>query len=164
MTADQMRLAAKILAGETIPSNNDGAEEEFERLYVSDSEDESFTEIEMNRQSRLQKANELIYNDSDDEHERQSISKNKKPTNEKDMFDVIEDGAEQMDQDNKQIEDEPMDDQNVGAAFESEEFNSQMIRQRLAELDDSDNESDDGMMNGMLNLSTFSSQILNKLF
>lgn len=148
MNAHQMRLVAKILGGETIESSNNGAEEDFERLYVSDSDDESFTEIEMNRQSRLQKANELIYNDSDDENERQSIAITKIPTNEENMFDMIKNGTEQMDQDDDHDEDEPENQRNAAGAFESEEFNSQMIRQRLAELDDSDNESDNGI--GML--------------
>lgn len=145
MSAHQMRLAAKVLSGEPMEDDRNAADDNFERLYVSDSEDESFTEIEVDRQNRLQKARDLIYNDSDNEDERQSISKSQNTTKEVNSFDLLRSGAEQMD-DEDVIE--PVNDQHrsvVGAAtFDSEEFNSQVIRRRLAELDDSDDESDNG--------------------
>lgn len=142
MTAHQMRLAAKILSGEPIEDNRNAADEEFERLYVSDSEDDSFTEIEADRQNRIRKARDLMYNDSDDEDERQSISKSINTTKDGNSFDLLKNGAEQMGHGNGI---EPVNDQHstvVGATFDSEEFNSQVIRRRLAELDDSDDGSD----------------------
>lgn len=146
MTADQMRLAAKILGGESIESNSvsvSEADADFERLtYVSDSEDDSFTGIEEDRQNRLQKARELIYNDSDDEDERQSISKSKNATKESNMFDLIKNGAEEN-------EEEPETDQNNAHAMDSEEYNSQVIRRRLAELDDSDSDNEIGILNSV---------------
>lgn len=144
MTAKEMRLAAKLLSGEPIENvETANVDDDFDRLYVSDSEDESFTEIEKDRQNRLQRANELIYNDSDnDEEHRPAPNPNPKPTKKPkggiNLFDMVKDGAEQMDQDN---EDESNDGQNT-TAFDSEEFNSQVIRNRLAQLEDSDSESD----------------------
>lgn len=140
MTASQMRMAAKILSGDVTDDSADVAVEDFERLYVSDSEDESFTEIEMNRQNRLQKARELIYNDSDDEDNRSAISTHKQTSStERNAFDMIKNGTDPQDE---RTDDNELRNDNVNQApqFDSEEFNSQVIRRRLAELDDSDNE------------------------
>lgn len=172
MTANQMRLAAKIVGGESIADATDSGDgnevaagddddddgNNFERLYVSDSEDDSFSAIDMDRKNRLQKARDLMYNDSDDESERGpniTASKylattSKSATTQGDAFDMMRNGNDQ----NEQAE--PMDqmelsgaqeaDDNVMPAiqFDSEDFNSQVIRRRLAELDDSDGgDSDD---------------------
>lgn len=73
MTAKEMRLAAKLLSGEPIENvETTDVNDDFDRLYVSDSEDESFTEIEKDRTNRLQRANELVYNDSDNDEEQRS--------------------------------------------------------------------------------------------
>lgn len=132
-------MAAKMLSGESIECRDSHeTEEDFNRLYVSDSEDESFTEIDVDRQNRLQKARELIYNDSDDENDRQATFESKNSTKESNMFDLLKNRTKPMHQD----QDELNDDHNSAPVFDSEEFNSQVIRQRLAELDDSDNDPD----------------------
>lgn len=136
-----MRLVANILGGEPIENVETVDDADFERLYVSDSEDESFTEIEKVRQNRLQRANELIYNDSDNDDEQRVTTKpketTKKPKGGINLFDMVKDGTEQMDQDDAED-----DVQNSTTAFDSEQFNSQVIRKRLAQLEDSDSESD----------------------
>lgn len=141
-----MRLAANLLGGEPIESiESEQVGEEFERLYVSDSEDDSFSEIERDRLNRQQKANELIYNSSDNEDEQRTAPKPKQSKNKGiNLFDMIKDGTEQMDQDNDDDDDdEAKDDANrTNAVFDSEEFNSQVIRRRLAQLEDSDTDSD----------------------
>lgn len=155
MSAKQMRLVANLLSGE--PIENDGvadAEDDFERLYVSDSEDESFTEIEKNRQNRLQRENELMYNDSDNEEEQRSalkppppppppstLPKTKEPKKSKggiNLFDMVKDGSDRIDQDDETSN----DGHNNTGAFDSEEFNSQVIRRRLAQLEDSESETE----------------------
>ncbi|XP_055324474.1 protein timeless homolog [Sitodiplosis mosellana] len=151
MAAKEMRLAAKLLGGEPIENiESADADDDFERLYVSDSEDESFTEIEKDRQNRLQRANELIYNDSDNEEEQRPALKPtnqaKKPKGGINLFDMVKDGTEQMDQDDESASN---DGQNTTTAFDSEEFNSQVIRRRLAQLEDSDSESDSAAGNGV---------------
>lgn len=146
MTAEQMRMAAKILGGESIENDLPAVDDEFERLYVSDSEeDTSFTEIEKDRQNRLQKARDLVYNDSDDEDERQSISKSNNANNPINSFDMLKNGSDQTNDDNE-IEPAP------AVVFDSEEFTSQVIRQRLAELDDSDDESNNQTGNKIIYL------------
>lgn len=172
MTANQMRLAAKIVGGETIVDAIDSGDENemgddgnnFDRLYVSDSEDDSFSAIDMDRKNRLQKTRDLIYNDSDDENEREAIttSNNRASAATQDnAFDMIRngngDGIDDEIDENKQSErvdqmelsgvQEDNNGGNVNVStiqFDSEEFNSQVIRRRLAELDDSDGgDSDD---------------------
>lgn len=173
MTANQMRLAAKIVSGESIVDAMDSGdgnemadddENNFERLYVSDSEDDSFSAIDMDRKNRLQKTRDLIYNDSDDDNEREAIttSTNRAPTTtkENDAFDMMRNGngndddaevdrneqSERVDQ--MELSSGRGDTNAEGATsaiqFDSEDFNSQVIRRRLAELDDSDGgDSDD---------------------
>lgn len=142
MTAKEMRLAAKLLSGEPIENvETADVDDDFDRLYVSDSEDESFTEIEKNRQNRLQRANELIYNDSDNDEDLRPAANpkpTKKPKGGINLFDMVKDVTEQMEQDDGN---ESNHGQNT-IAFDSEEFNSQVIRSRLAQLEDSDSESD----------------------
>lgn len=179
MTANQMRLAAKIVGGEPIADtidsgdgnemgddDDDGGDDgnNFERLYVSDSDDDSFSAIDMDRKNRLQKARDLMYNDSDDESDRAAnitASKNRATAStsaaaQDNAFDMMRNGNDdEMDQ-NEQTErvdqmelsgvQEDNDAGNVNPAiqFDSEDFNSQVIRRRLAELDDSDGgDSDD---------------------
>lgn len=155
MTANQIRLAAKIVGGESITdtANETGDENNFERLCVSDSEDESFSAIEMDRQNRLQKTRDLVYNDSDDENELEAITtSNRASTMEDNVFDKIRTGNnDKMDQNERQRErvdqmelSNVQEDDNAGEVmtvqFDSEDFN---IRRRLAELDDSDEDSND---------------------
>lgn len=139
-----MRLAANLLSGEPFDSiESEPIEEDFERLYVSDSEDDSFSEIERDRLNRQQKANELIYNSSDNEDEQRTTPKPKQSKNKGiNLFDMIKDGTEQMDQDNNDDDDANDDANQTNAAFDSEQFNSQVIRRRLAQLEDSDTDSD----------------------
>lgn len=149
MSAKQMRLVANVLSGEPVESEEVAdADDDFGRLYVSDSEDESFTEIEKDRQNRLQRANELIYNDSDNEEEQRTAlqpppsPKTKEAKKSKggiNLFDMVKDGTDQMDQDDETTSN---DGHNSTAAFDSEEFNSQVIRRRLAQLEDSDSETE----------------------
>lgn len=145
MTATEMRLAANILSGEPIENIESEEVEDFERLYVSDSDDDSFSEIERDRQNRQQKANELIYNESDKEDEQRTPLKPEPKLNKKkgiNLFDMIKDGSDNMEQD----DDATNDDANTtGAAFDSEEFNSQVIRSRLAQLEDSDSDNENGI-------------------
>lgn len=178
MTANQMRLAAKIVGGEPIADtidsgdgnemgdDDDGGDDgnNFERLYVSDSDDDSFSAIDMDRKNRLQKARDLMYNDSDDESERSAnitASKNRATTStsasaQDSAFDMMRNGNDDEMDRNEQTErvdqmelsgfQEDNDASNVEPAiqFDSEDFNSQVIRRRLAELDDSDGgDSDD---------------------
>lgn len=178
MTANQMRLAAKIVGGEPIADtidsgdgnemgdDDDGGDDgnNFERLYVSDSDDDSFSAIDTDRKNRLQKARDLMYNDSDDESERSAnitASKNRATTStsasaQDSAFDMMRNGNDDEMDRNEQTErvdqmelsgfQEDNDASNVEPAiqFDSEDFNSQVIRRRLAELDDSDGgDSDD---------------------
>lgn len=163
-----MRSAAKIVGGESIidtanASNGNemggnGDENNFERLYVSDSEDESFSAIEMDRQNRLQKTRDLVYNDSDDENELDAITTSNRKTStttmQDNVFDDIRNGNnDKMDQNVRrervdQMELSSVQGDNVEEAmsaiqFDSEDFNSHAIRRRLAELDDSDDNSND---------------------
>lgn len=178
MTANQMRLAAKIVGGEPIADtidsgdgnemgdDDDGGDDgnNFERLYVSDSDDDSFSAIDTDRKNRLQKVRDLMYNDSDDESERSAnitASKNRATTStsasaQDSAFDMMRNGNDDEMDRNEQTErvdqmelsgfQEDNDASNVEPAiqFDSEDFNSQVIRRRLAELDDSDGgDSDD---------------------
>lgn len=165
MTANQMRLAAKIVGGESIidtanemggDGGGDEDENNFERLHVSDSEDESFGAIEMDRQNRLQKTRDLVYNDSDDEHELDAITASHRASTMQDnVFDKIRTGNnDKMDQNERQRERvDQMELSNIqadnagmmatAAQFDSEDFNSHAIRRRLADLGDSDEDSND---------------------
>lgn len=143
MSAHEMRLAAKLLSGESIESADlgGGADEDFQRLYVSDSEDDSITEIQMDRQNRQLKARELIYNESDDDDEQRAASNVRSSTNGVDMFDMIRNENNQINNDIPNAL-HATDRNSEHENFDSEEFNSQVIRRRLAELDDSDSDSD----------------------
>lgn len=175
MTVNQMRLAARIVGGESVVdtavSGDENEMEEddnnFERLYVSDSEDDSFSAIEMDRQNRLQKTRDLIYNDSDDENEREVImtTKQRTPIAQNNVFDMIrnknDDNVDKMDENEQREQVDQMELGNISTTtsnknvqgdnagqvmssvqFDSEDFNSQVIRRRLAELDDSDEDGD----------------------
>lgn len=169
MTANQMRLAAKIVGGESIidtvevsgngnEMGNDDANN-FERLYVSDSDDDSFSAIEMDRKNRLQKTRDLVYNASDDENEHEAITASSRASTkpQDNAFDMIRNGDDdddEMDQNEQRERVDQMElsstvqEDNAGnvmssVQFDSEDFNSQVIRRRLAELDDSDGDSDD---------------------
>lgn len=137
-----MRLAANLLSGE--PIENIEEVEEFERLYVSDSEDDSFSEIGRDRQNRQQKANELIYNQSDNEDELRTPLKPKQNKNHGiNLFDMIKDNdTDKMEEDDNVLNDNA---NTTGAVFDSEEFNSQVIRSRMAELEDSDSDDENGI-------------------
>lgn len=163
MTANQMLLAARIVGGESIVDaavsgngNEMDEDDNFERLVISESEDDSFSEIEMNRRDRLQKTRDLVYNDSDDENEREAITASSQASKmpQDNAFDMIRNGNDdEMDQNEQrervdQMELNNVQEDNAGnvmsaAQFDSEDFNSQVIRRRLAELDDSDGDSDD---------------------
>lgn len=184
MTANQMRLAAKIVGGEPIAdtmdsgdgnddggAGNDDDGNNFERLYVSDSDDDSFSAIDTDRKNRLQKARDLMYNDSDDESERGAgitASKNRASTTaQADAFDMMRNGNDdEMDQNEQTERVDQMElsgaqaDNDAGNVipaiqFDSEDFNSQVIRRRLAELDDSDGGDSDDNDFGTYNSSSF---------
>lgn len=134
-------MLANILSGEEVdsiePATGDG---DFDRLHMSSSDDDSFSEIDKHRQNRQQKANHLIYHESDDEHKPAPVIKSAKAKKSAakgiNLFDMIKDS-------NNENED-PMDDDTSAPGMEinSEEFNSQAIRRRIAELEDSDDDSD----------------------
>ncbi|XP_031631724.1 protein timeless homolog [Contarinia nasturtii] len=143
MSAKDMRSAAKLLAGEPIElfdeRANDG--DDFDRLHVSDS-DESFSEIARDRQRQQR----LIYNDSDNDDE-QRVALQPKPAKKSKkgihLFDMIKDGTEMVQSEDEDNQNNDDDANNFGAP-ESEEFNSQVIRRRLAQLEDSDSDSEIG--------------------
>lgn len=141
MTAAEMEKRAQILAGEygesiepTISVLDE--DEDFERLVVTDSEDsdDDGSGLALASDTRREAYNTLIYNDSDNEETvarptpvKQSEKKGKqKPKSKINIFDMIKNS--------KDADDETND-------FE---IDSEDIRGRLAELQDSDNSDAEG--------------------
>lgn len=64
MSAEEMRLASEILGNQAINAPNIDPDD-FEKLYVTDSEEDS--SIETDRSNHQQKLENLLYNESDDD-------------------------------------------------------------------------------------------------
>lgn len=136
MTADEMRLRARLLGNEEVGDAGFEEEADFEPLHVTDSESEADNDdddgsINENNESRRQKQNTLMYNDSDNEDDLrlplkpQPAKKTLTTTKKINIFDMLKTGDEV----NENME-----------ADESHdiEMDSEDIRERIAELDDSD--------------------------
>lgn len=130
MTASEMRQRVKLIDGEAIDEldHNEGNEE-----TCVDNNDAVATDDEENEDSRMKKINDIIYNESDDEEQREMPEQSAKkksegnPVNKINIFDMIKD--------------------NNGTASKNAEenhfeINSEDIRGRLAELYDSDDDSE----------------------
>lgn len=79
MSVEEIRLASKILSGDTDKMISKAADDDFEQLHMTDSEEDIPSEIELNRQNHQQKLNCLVYNESDEdiENEHCMVSKSK---------------------------------------------------------------------------------------
>lgn len=129
MTANEMIKRAKIVSGESV-NENEVEDEDLDRSDDSHSEDDVPKSDDLSKASnnRREKNNELIYNESDHEEKTpikrpaKNIKKHSKPKI--NIFDMVKDS--QTDQ-NETI--------NTQDSFE---IDSEDIRHRLAELQDSD--------------------------
>lgn len=139
MTAAEMRLRSNLLSGDDIgdASANEmiQVDDDFERLHVtnSDSElDEDIGRVVENREAKRQKVNDLMYNDSDNEDEQRSPlkpskdKKSKKSGQKINIFDMVKNSGDNDKEANNVYDENEM------------EINSEDIRSRIAQLDDSD--------------------------
>lgn len=139
MTAAEMRLRSNLLSGDDIgdASANEmiQVDDDFERLHVtnSDSElDEDIGRVVENREAKRQKVNDLMYNDSDNEDEQRSPLKPSKDKRSKksgqkiNIFDMVKNSGDNDKEANNVYDENEM------------EINSEDIRSRIAQLDDSD--------------------------
>lgn len=131
MTAQEMRQRVKILEnGEIDESELNDNEDDFEKLQVTDSEDEDENESngDENRHDYRSKVNNLIYNDSDSDEANQTVVERPTPrkasakSNATDIFDMVK---------------------NIEGDEDEVQFDSEDIRGRLAQLVDSDDSDDD---------------------
>lgn len=130
MSAEEIRLASKILSEEITDGIVSHAhDDDFEKLYVTDSEENTSVETELNRPSHQQKMHNLIYNESDEENE-----------NHHRMNSKIEHGIESLSKDIAIDSTEEKSRPTIGL-FDTI-VDSQDIRNRLEELEDNGTDSD----------------------
>lgn len=147
MSAAEIRLASNILSEE----NTDGMvshayDDDFEKLYVTDSEENTSVETELNPPNHQQKMHNLIYNESDEENENHHRNNSK-----------MEHGIESSGKDIaiNSTEEKSRSSQNAIGLFDTI-VDSQDIRNRLEELEDNDADSDNETGNILRFLNAFS--------
>lgn len=150
MTVAEMNERAQMVTGEhftqstLIPIDE---EEDFERLVVSESEDEATVDLTAAPKSRQSQINTIIYNQSDDEEEpplnspvkaQKKSADQKKPKKKFNIFDMVKNG----------------EDDNGADVVETQEFeiDSEDIRDRLAQLQDSDDSDNDASTSSKTNV------------
>lgn len=176
MTAAELRTRANILSGDDADAANNENDDDFGPLQVSDSDDDgdnALSVVEDDQQTRKQRTDNLMYTGSDDDDAVRSPPKPKaavkiaaKKMNIFDMIKSRDDNDGSADETlrsstssgslagcSKQraaiIDSDGSDAEPDEVEVNTEEFSSQMIRKRLAALEDSDSgesDRDDEMM------------------
>lgn len=141
MTANDIRLRAKLLSGDAM--DDEEAEKAKSSISISsrniESDNDSDGSIDQMSINRKNVRERLIYNDSDDESDSEMNLVNKE--NKSSDINQLSDAASNSPEDNDDLKGINADTnvENDQNEFNSEDFNSQSIRQRLADLGDSEN-------------------------